>query len=303
MTLTRTCAALALMAATWSASQPAHAAPDFEHIETGVQYAYALDSSQDKVLGYGADSRRLGTLRFQHESAWRYGNNFLLVDFLRSNRPLGGPVFGPDDPANFSYGPGKSTWFWVGESELLGSRVFGTSVGTGLFKDWGLSGRLERGGYYDFRAHEIGPRVHLNVPGLDVFKLALWRRWKTDVSGTAGQQGFDVGNQSRYATSWLVGMDLKASWELWGLRWTSQTFVRWQPGQGGKASARGNENINGIPARLWVEPDVFVHLNKHVAIGLRDYFLWQKDAIDNGYSSEGRNSHHVPQLVLKASYF
>lgn len=292
-----------LLGLTVLASSPAWAEGlEFKNVETGVQYAWAVKSSEDKVLGYGADSNQLQTLRLQHESTWRYGNNFFLYDYLRSDKPLGGAVFGPNDHANFAYGDGKDTYFWVGESELLGSKVFGNAPGTGVFKDWGLSGRLERGGYYKFHAAELGPRVHLNVPGFDVFKLAAWRRAKSDISGSAGQGGFDVGTRRDYRDHWLLGVDMKTSWQMLGYRWTSQTFVRYQVGRGGKAGAVGDENVSGVPARLWVEPDVFMQLTPNFAVGLRDYFLWQKDAINNGYSTEGKKSHHVIQLVAKASF-
>ncbi|GAB4061441.1 hypothetical protein [Uliginosibacterium sediminicola] len=278
------------------------AALDFKNVATNIQYAYALDSSEDKALGYGAASSKLRTFRFHHEDSWRFGNNSFLYDYLKSDKALGGEVFGPNKPANFAYGDGSGTYFWVAESELLGSKVFGLEEGKGLLKDIGLSARVERGGYYKFHAFEYGPRVHLNVPGLDVFKLALWRREKSDISGSAGKGGFDVGTRRDYRDSWLVGADLKTSWQMFGYKWTSQTFIRYQIGRGGKAAATGDENINGIPSRVWIEPDVFMELNPHLAIGLRDYYLRQSDAIDNGYSTAGTKAHHVPQIVLKASF-
>lgn len=294
--LSTTLAALALA----SAAQAQTAA--FENVQTSVQYAWALHSSEDKALGYGAESNRLETLRLHHENRWAFGNSSILYDVLRSNRPLGGPVFGPNDPANFAYGDGNRTYFGVAEVELTSSKVIGWPATGGLVKDVGLSGRIERGGYYKFRAAEIGPRLHLDVPGFDTFRLAAWYRHKSDISGSAGQGGFDVGTRRDYRDHWLLGLDLKTSWQWLGFTWTSQTFVRYQAGRGGKAGATGDENINGIPNRVWIEPDVFVNLAPHVAIGLRDYYLWQSDAIDNGYSTEGRKSHHVPQLVLKAFF-
>lgn len=275
---------------------------EFENVQTSVQYAYATHSSEDKALGYGADSKRLETLRFHHEDRWRYGNNSFLYDVLRSNQPLGGPVFGPNDPANYAYGDGNRSYFWVAESELLASKIFGWPAAGGLVKDVGLSGRIERGGYYKFRATEIGPRVHLDVPGFDTFKLAAWYRWKSDISGSAGQSGYDVGTRRDYRNHWLLGLDLKSSWQWGGFKWTTQTFIRYQLGRGGKAGATGEENINGVPNRVWIEPDLFVELTPHIAVGVRDYYLWQNDAIDNGYSTQGRTSHHVPQLVLKAFF-
>lgn len=274
----------------------------FENVQTSVQYAWATSSSEDKVLGYGAASNRLETLRFHHENRWALGNSSILYDLLRSDKPLGGPVFGPDDPANYAYGDGNRTSFGVAEVELTTSKMFGWPGPGGPVKDIGLSGRIERGGYYKFRAAEIGPRVHLDVPGFDSFKLAAWYRHKSDISGSAGQSGYDVGTRRDYRNHWLLGLDLKASWQWFGFNWTSQTFVRYQLGRGGKAGARGDENVSGIPNRVWIEPDVFVNLTPHIAVGVRDYYLWQSDAIDNGYSTEGRKSHHVPQIVLKAFF-
>lgn len=280
----------------------AHAeSPLFENVQTSVQYGWALNSSEDKALGYGADSKRLETLRFHHENKWALGNSSILVDFLRSDKPLGGPVFGPYDPAHYAYGDGKSSNFAVAEVELTSSKVFGWK-GVGPLRDIGLSGRIERGGYYKFRAAEIGPRLHFDVPGFDKFSFVGWYRQKSDISGSAGQQGFDVGTRRDYRDHWLLGLDLKSSWQWLGYTWTSQTFIRYQVGRGGKAGAVGDENVNGIPSRVWIEPDVFVNLTPHVAIGARYYYLWQSDALNNGYSTQGRNSHAIPQLVVKASF-
>jgi hypothetical protein len=266
-----------------------------------AQYAYALDSSEDKVLAYGADSKRLETLRLQHDSDYSLGSNFFLLDFLRSDKPLGGPVFGPNDPANYSYGDGNRTYFGVLGTELHASKVFGSAAGTGLIRDWGLSGRIERGGYYKYQAHEIGPQVHLNVPGFDTFKFTAWRRWKSDISGSAAQGGYDVGQRFDYKTHWLIGLDWNTRFQFAGFQWTSQAFVRYQKGEGGKAAAVGRENVSGVPNRLWFEPDLFLQINKNFAVGIRDYYLWQTDAIDNDYSTQGKKSHHVPQIVLRAS--
>lgn len=274
----------------------------FEDVKTSVQFGYALSSSEDKVLGYGADSNRLETYRLLHEHDYNFGSNFFLFDWLHSDKPLGGPVFGPDNPAAYSYGPGNSTYFIIIGTELHASKIFGFETGKGLFKDIGISSRIELGGYYDYRAEEIGPQLHLNIPGFDRFRVTLWRRWKTDISGSAGQLGYDVGNQTDYCPSWLVGMDWRTSWEMFGFTWTSQAFIRYQVGDGGKKDATGSENINGIPARVWVEPDIFMNLNNYVAIGFRDYFLWQSDAINNGYSTQGKHSHHVPQIVLRLNF-
>lgn len=293
--------ALLLSLLSTAALQPALAQQGGFKMTNSLQYGYALDSSEDKVLAYGADSKRLETWRLQHDSDYSLGSNFFLLDFLRSNKPLGGAVFGPNDPANFSYGDGNKTWFGVLGTELHASKVFGTAAGTGFLKDWGLSGRIERGGYYKFRAEELGPQVHLNVAGFDTFKLTAWRRWKSDISGSAAKGGFDVGQRFDYKSHWLIGLDWNTRFEFAGMQWTSQAFVRYQMGEGGKAGAVGTENVSGVPNRLWFEPDLFLQLHRNLAIGVRDYYLWQSDAIDNGYSTKGKKSHHVPQLVLRAS--
>lgn len=298
MQLARLCTVLAGV----SLIDIAYADMSVAQAETSVQYAYALTSSEDKVLAYGADSTQLHTLRLQHESDYAFGSNFLLYDQLKSNKPLGGPVFGPNDPNNYAYGDGNKTYFWVAGTELHANKIFDHSAGNGVIKDWGLSARLEGSGYYDYKAKELGPQVHLNVAGFDQFKLTLWRRWKSDISGSAEKMGYDVGQRKDYRDSWLIGADWKTHWTMWGYEWTSQAFIRYQLGDGGKKDARGNENINGIPSRLWLEPDIFIKISPHLAIGLRDYYLWQTDAIDNGYSDKGQNAHHVPQIVLKISF-
>jgi len=273
-----------------------------ENTETSIQYAYALSSSEDKALAYGAASNKLETFRIQHEHDYNLGSNFVLYDRLSSDKPLGGPVFGPYNPAAYAYGDGNKTYFMVLGTELHASKVLGTAVGTGLIKDFGLSARYQKGGYYDFEDKQIGPQIHLNVPGFDKFKIAVWRTFKSDISGSAGQGGNDVGTRRDYKDSWAVGLDWKTTWRMAGYDWSSQMFLRHQIKDGGKAGATGNQNVNGIPGRWWIEPDIFVHINKNFAIGLRDYYLQQTDAIDNGYSTSGKKSHHVPQIVLKASF-
>jgi hypothetical protein len=297
--MTLKCKSLAALMVAGITSQMALADGKGFEMENNFQYAYALNSSEDKALGYGADSKKLETFRFQHESSYSLGSNFFLYDQLKSDKPLGGPVFGPNNPAAYAYGDGNSTYFMVAGTELHSSKVLGTQLGTGLYKDWGLSGRIERGGYYDYRAVEYGPQVHLNVPGFDVFKITAWQRSKSDISGSAGQTGYDVGTRRDYRDSWLIGMDWKTKFNWLGKTWTSQAFVRYQVGDGGKADAKGTENINGIPTRLWVEPDLFMQVTDKVDIGIRDYYLRQSDAINNGYSTVGKKSHHVPQIALR----
>jgi len=230
------CKTLAALLVACFASQGVMANGKFE-MENNFQYAYALNSSEDKALAYGADSKKLETFRFQHESNYSLGSSFFLYDTLKSDKPLGGPVFGPNNPAAYSYGDGNSTYFMVLGTELHASKVLGTQVGSGLYKDWGLSARIERGGYYDFRATEFGPQVHLNVPGFDTFKLTAWKRAKSDISGSAGQMGYDVGTRRDYRDSWLIGMDWKTKFNWLGKTWTSQAFVRYQVADGGKADA------------------------------------------------------------------
>jgi len=42
-----------------------------------------------------------------------------------------------------------------------------------------------------------------------------------------------------------------------------------------------------------------MQLTNNVDIGVRDYYLRQSDAINNGYSTVGKKSHHVPQIAIR----
>lgn len=124
----------------------------FNDIQNSIQAAAALHSSEDKVLGYGANSNRLETYRFQHEHDYNLGSTFFLYDRLHSNEPLGGPVFGPHNPSAFAYGPGNSTYSMVIGTELHASKVFGFEPKTGFLRDCGaFRGASNAGGITNSR--------------------------------------------------------------------------------------------------------------------------------------------------------
>ena len=288
----------------------------FKNIETSVQYSYGFNDKQDKNLGYGSDGNNIQTVRLQHENDWKYGSSMILLDNLWSDKPLGGGTANP--AANWNYGDGyglhKHEYFGVAGVEVLSSKVFGSEAGTGFIKDYGLSGRYENGSYYNFRAYEIGPQIHLNVPGFDRFKITWWQRWKSDDSGkclTATCQyenghGKDLTAKGvDYARHSLIGVDWRTSWNMWGKKWTSQAFIRYQVGQNGGKPEGVGDNVSGVGNRLWVEPDVFVYLTDHVALGLRAYYQYDQNSVkvsNDGYYTKQDKSYFTPNIVLKYDF-
>ena len=292
MKLRKKVLALACLAACTAGSAMA-----LENVENSLQYAYGFNSSTDKNLGYGAESNKLETFRFQHESDYSLGSNFFLYDYVRSDKNLGGPYYGTNKQMNFM----------VVGTELHASKVLGKDLSSGIFKDIGLSVRGQQGSYYNYRGFEIGPQVHLNVPGFDKFKIAYWWKSKSDDSGYYNAAGTYVAAKDvKYADSNSIGIDWKTRWQMLGKSWTSQAFIRYQIKQNGGAS-KPFENASGIPERLWIEPDIFMEINKDFAVGLRAYYLKDSNNLDVPASSGGgenatKKSHLIPQVVLKVAF-
>lgn len=285
----------------------------FENIETSVQYSYGFNDKQDKNLGYGSDGKNIQTLRFQHENDWALGSSMVLFDQLFSDKPLGGGT--ANLAANGGYGDGfgehKKEYFMVAGAEVLASKVLGTSQGTGLFKDWAISARYENGSYYNFSAYEVGPQIHLNVPGFDRFKITWWQRWKQDNSGACttaacGWGGKDLTAKNvDYARHNLIGIDWRTSWNMWGKKWTSQAFIRHQVGQNGGKPEGVGDNVSGVGKRWWIEPDVFVYLTDNVALGLRAYYQYDQNSVkvsNDGYYTKTDKSYFTPNIVLKYEF-
>lgn len=124
----------------------------------------------------------MGIATLEHANGWKYGDNFLFIDYFI------------DDP-NQSYGEFSP--------RLSFSKITGEDFSYGLIQDVLLSFTYEKG--VDFDALLYGAAVDLNIPGFALAQLNAYARDNTSFSDDFGWQitgvwsrPFDLGN-----TKWV----------------------------------------------------------------------------------------------------
>ena len=158
---------------------------------TDIQALYTTRAKTDAGTGQGTADEKLTTFRFEHFGTWKYGDNFIDLDWFHG-KEVGGKAAG-------SFGTETSdSYFFIYVPRVSLSKTLGFSLGDGFIKDIYAAVRLERASYANFRADNLGLSVDLKVPGTVFFEQDFYLR----------QTNFDVGNKFLSRTVWLAPFSL-----------------------------------------------------------------------------------------------
>ena len=256
-----------------------------------IQYAYSWHANNDFILGYGSDAGDRHQVRFEFENIWKYGENYLFVDWLHSGLNFGGE-------RDFGFpccGDGKNEEMYaVLNSNLSLQKVLGYE--RGLF-DVALEGRAEFGSFFSYHAFAVGASLYVNLPGFvekpgDKIQFTWWHRWNEDDFSKAACFGGAPclsGNEERYADHEVLGLTVRKEWDMFNLHWQHQTFLRVQLAEGGN-----NEEVERFNRVFW-ESEIFAYVTKQMSVGFRSEYFWD----NGGISFNGDKSDWRPMVAIK----
>ncbi|NQY27081.1 MAG: DUF5020 family protein [Piscirickettsiaceae bacterium] len=146
-----------------SMSYIANAEPFFDWTNNNIQLLHGND------FKLGDKTRSL--LTFEHVNGWRYGENFLFIEFI--NR---------DDSSTEIYGEFYPRLSW--------SKISGQTPALAFIKDFSLVGGYNAGNLPKsdpYKAYLLGAGISFNVPRMDFFTLDI-QAFKADNIRTTGIQ-------------------------------------------------------------------------------------------------------------------
>ncbi len=131
---------------------------------TNIQLLYG-SPFDDNYYGNNTSDGKMSTLTLEHFSTWTYGDNYFFVDFLSGNfLDFTGAPSGSQSRIYSEWAPRLSL-----------SAISGQDLSAGIFKDFFLSGQLNRDGQ-GFHAEMIGLGVDLTVPGFHMLSTHMYLR-------------------------------------------------------------------------------------------------------------------------------
>ena len=166
-------------------------------------------------------------LTLQHASMWRYGDNFLFVDFLDD---------GGDD--GFNEKDAYSEWY----SNLSLGRILGRDVGFGPVRDLGVFAGVAVGTDSNFRQWLPGARVSWTVPGFVFLNTAL-------MYGIDGGGGVEGGSPPELDGRPILDVSGLLPFGLGGLSFSITGHAEY-------AAATTDEFGNDVPAWILAQPQL-----------------------------------------------
>ena len=103
------------------------------------------------------------TFTFEHADGWKYGDNFVFLDYINYN--------GKKDS-----GVGNATTYGEISPRFSMGKIFGQKFELGPIKDVLLATTYEFG-EGDVESYLIGPGFDLSIPGFDYFQLNFYKRY------------------------------------------------------------------------------------------------------------------------------
>jgi len=261
---------------------------------TNIQISYAKDADNDFITGYGSDGGKRIQYRFEHQSENSWGENYVFFDVVDLESPAGAAFGEGDTNTRENYGLWNTT--------LQMSKIFDTDLNFGIIKDIGLEGRFEHGSFFNYKSTAFGASLYLDVPYFqgkqDKFQLTWWRRSNCDdfVTGPFGSA-----DGSCYDNHNFWGLTTRKHWEMFGIKWSHQTFLRYQQettsdANDPDAAARHN--------RIFLEIELFAQVYKNLEVGARLEHFYDEGGIDYNrttFTPEGK-SNTIPMVVIKYTF-
>jgi nucleoside-specific outer membrane channel protein Tsx len=239
---------------------------------TNVTLMYTTESEFDPVFGTGTSDEKLTTLRLEHFGVHEYGDNYFFFD-----------VYHGKDVGDFNgFGAGSfgdhadEQYFGVWNPRLSISKMTGANLSFGFVQDVYLAGRFEGGSYANFRADNFGVAFDLAVPGFSFFETDFYSRRATFTG--------DNGENDR-TLFWRTFAMLP--FEVAGLKFT------WSP------LLLINFRDDDRDTTVFVQPDLWLKLNKHFDVGYRhEYASYSKTDAEGG----GTYSRTSPTLMVRWNF-
>ena len=270
-------------------------ASDTKYSTTNIQVSFTGSADNDYITGYGADGGDRTQVRFEHDSAHSFGENYFFMDWVSFDNPAGAAFGEGDTGTQELYG------LWNGNIQL--SKVLKRDVSVGPFKDFSAEIRLEAGSFFSYRASSFGLGAYLDVPGFrgknDRFLLNWWRRSNCD---EFIQGPFGTANGGCYENHNFFGLTTRKYWEAMGLKWNHQTILRYQQGT---TSDDNDPDPAARHDRIFLELEVFAHVYKQFQLGFRYEYFMDKGGIDydrTTFAPNARDSNSIPMFVFKYNF-
>lgn len=233
---------------------------------TNLTAGYTTHSKFDPVFGTGTADEKLTTVRLEHFGVHEYGDNYFFFDTYHGK-----------DVGNFlGFGAGsfgeqtKEQYFGVWNPRLSLSKVTGGDLSFGIVQDVYLAARIERGSYANFQADNFGVAFDLKVPGFSFFETDFYSRGASFTG--------DTGNGRNLFWRTFAMLPFEAA----GMKFTWSPLVL--------VNFRRDER----DTTTFVQPDLWMKLNKHFDVGYRhEYARYSKTASEGG----GTYSRNTPTLM------
>lgn len=239
---------------------------------TNVTVGYTNKSKFDPVFGTGTSDKKMTTIRLEHFGVHEYGDNYFFADAYHGKdvgdfHGFGAGSFGEQT---------KEQYFGVWNPRLSLSKMTGANFSVGIIQDVYLAARFERGSYANFRADNYGIAVDLKIPGFSFFETDLYSRG----ANFTGDDG-----KSERNLFWRTFAMLP--FEVAGLKFT------WSP------LLLVNFRNDDRDTMVFVQPDLWLNVNKHFDIGYRhEYATYSKTAGEGG----GKYSRTSPTLLVRWNF-
>lgn len=263
--------------------------------DTNIQYSYTNSAKADWLLGYGSDDGDRQQLRFEHQSLWAYGENYVFVDVVSGGSTLG------DDCAEFGLTPAQATAFLCNDGndkEVFGlyngnlslskisQAVGGSPMKFGPLKDVTLEWRFEYGSFFNYDAKSYGLSLYFDVPWYvdkvgDKVQFTWWRRDNCDDFVTALSGGC-------YEDHNYWGLTTRKEWEMLGLNWTHQIFWRYQQNTGG-------DPVQKRGSRHFAEFELIADVWRGFGLGVRLEYFSDK----GGINASGDTNDFRPMVLAR----
>ncbi len=270
--------------------------PDTERYSTSnLQISFANNAKNDYITGYGADDGDRIQVRFEHQSDYRFGENYFFVDWVNFDNPAGAAFGEGDTGTEEIYG------LWNGNIQL--SKLTKKDVSVGIFKDFSAEVRLQAGSFFTYRASSFGLGTYFDMPGFrgpnDKFQFNWWRRSNCDEFVTGPFGSIDG---SCYDNHNLWGITTRKYWEAIGTNWNHQMILRYQQST---TSDKNDPDAAARHDRIFLELEIFAQVYENFQLGFRYEYFWDEGGIDYDrvtFAPDARDSNSIPMIVFKYEF-
>ena len=201
----------------------------------------------DRPTFAGGGDEGTAVVTLQHASSWKYGDNFLFIDFLKSEERDGfndTDVYGEWFP-NFSIG-----------------KITGHKIGIGLVHDIGVVTGINFGADANVLKFVPGVRISWDIPGFSFMN--------TDFMAYLDyNEGVRSGGAPREGNGFNADMSWAYPFTYRGYRFSIEGHIEYLSARDTELGGQSSWSVLGQPQFRW-------NVNEHVAIGIEWQFWLNK---------------------------